>query len=875
MKTSQQIREDFISFFTARGHRFVRSAPVVPNDDPTLLFTNSGMAQFKDVFLGTGVRDYNRAANSQKCIRASGKHNDLEDVGRDNYHHTFFEMLGNWSFGDYFKRQAIIWAWELCTEVWGLPKQQLWATVFEGGEGVDADEEAENYWRSETDINPRQVTRFDKSDNFWEMGEIGPCGPCSELHIDLGEGSCPLSGVHQCAVNVEGCWRFVELWNLVFIQYQRFPDQRLEPLPAQHVDTGMGLERICRVLQEVDSNYSTDLFSPILGRIGEVTGQEDAGGEISVAYRVIADHLRSLSFAIADGAIPSNEGRGYVLRRMLRRATRFGRVLGMERPFIHELVGVLVEVMGDAFPEVRAQRRHVEGVILAEETAFGRTLDRGLEIFEQMVSHADTRDRGSLSGEDAFKLYDTYGFPVDLTRLMCDERELKVDEAGFEHLMEEQRTRAREAGKFRVEMDDWTELRDGDSEFVGYEVLQTESQVLRYSGSGKGEWQIVLDHTPFYAESGGQVADVGTLAQQGRTWQVTDVQKLGDSIVHYCSGIEGPMDEPVIASVDAEKRLLTTNNHSATHLMLSAMRRVIGEHVNQAGSIVHSEYLRFDFTHQEKPTAEQMETIENMVNEKIRENIPTRIFHTDYQKAIDSGIIALFGEKYGDIVRVVSLGDYSQELCGGCHVKATGQIGYFRFVSEEGIASGVRRFVAVTGPRAEAMSQQESRVTQGLRQMLNVPVGKVPLTVEKLLDEKRQLERELQELRKQSASAGASSLILQAETVGDIRVLAVEVDVDSIDEFRSLGDSLRNQFDQGVAWLAANINGKASLLCVVTNDLVERGFKAGELVNEVAILADGRGGGKPHMAQAGIKTPEKIPSALREVPELVRRRLGI
>ncbi len=625
----------------------------------------------------------------------------------------------------------------------------------------------------------------------------------------------------------------------------------------------------------MDSNYSTDLFSPILGRIGEVTGQEDAGGEISVAYRVIADHLRSLSFAIADGAIPSNEGRGYVLRRMLRRATRFGRVLGMERPFIHELVGVLVEVMGDAFPEVRAQRRHVEGVILAEETAFGRTLDRGLEIFEQMVSHADTRDRGSLSGEDAFKLYDTYGFPVDLTRLMCDERELKVDEAGFEHLMEEQRTRAREAGKFRVEMDDWTELRDGDSEFVGYEVLQTESQVLRYSGSGKGEWQIVLDHTPFYAESGGQVADVGTLAQQGRTWQVTDVQKLGDSIVHYCSGIEGPMDEPVIASVDAEKRLLTTNNHSATHLMLSAMRRVIGEHVNQAGSIVHSEYLRFDFTHQEKPTAEQMETIENMVNEKIRENIPTRIFHTDYQKAIDSGIIALFGEKYGDIVRVVSLGDYSQELCGGCHVKATGQIGYFRFVSEEGIASGVRRFVAVTGPRAEAMSQQESRVTQGLRQMLNVPVGKVPLTVEKLLDEKRQLERELQELRKQSASAGASSLILQAETVGDIRVLAVEVDVDSIDEFRSLGDSLRNQFDQGVAWLAANINGKASLLCVVTNDLVERGFKAGELVNEVAILADGRGGGKPHMAQAGIKTPEKIPSALREVPELVRRRLGI
>jgi len=419
MKNSKQIRQEFITFFEDRGHRFVRSAPVVPNDDPTLLFSNSGMAQFKDVFLGTGVREYNRAANSQKCIRASGKHNDLEDVGHDNYHHTFFEMLGNWSFGDYFKKEAIGWAWELMTDVWGLPKDKLWATVFEGGEGVEADEDAENLWRTITDINPSQVLRFDKMDNFWEMGEVGPCGPCSELHIDLGEGTCPLSEEHNCSVNLEGCWRFVELWNLVFMQYQRFPDGHLEPLAAQHVDTGMGLERVCRVLQAVDSNYSTDLFAPILEGISEVTGQQDTPGDVGVAFRVIADHLRSLSFAIADGAFPSNEGRGYVLRRMLRRATRYGRLLNMHEPFIYKLVPVLAEVMGDAFPEINKQQKHVQNVIQAEETSFGLTLDRGLEIFEKMVSTPETKAAKVLSGEDTFKLYDTYGFPLDLTSLMC------------------------------------------------------------------------------------------------------------------------------------------------------------------------------------------------------------------------------------------------------------------------------------------------------------------------------------------------------------------------------------------------------------------------------------------------------------------------
>ena len=885
MKNSKEIRQEFISFFEDRGHRFVRSAPVVPNDDPTLLFSNSGMAQFKDVFLGTGVREYNRAANSQKCIRASGKHNDLEDVGHDNYHHTFFEMLGNWSFGDYFKKEAIEWAWELMTDVWGLPKDKLWATVYEGGEGVEADEDAENLWRTRTDINPEQVLRFDKQDNFWEMGEVGPCGPCSELHIDLGEGTCPLSDKHDCSVNLEGCWRFVELWNLVFIQYQRFPDGHLEPLAAQHVDTGMGLERVCRVLQGVDSNYSTDLFTPILAGISEVTGQEDSGGDVGVAYRVIADHLRSLSFAIADGAFPSNEGRGYVLRRMLRRATRYGRVLNMHEPFIYKLVPVLAEVMGDAFPEINKQQKHVQNVIQAEETSFGLTLDRGLEIFEKMVSTPETKAAEQLSGEDAFKLYDTYGFPVDLTRLMCEERGIGTDENGFDKLMHEQRTRAREAGKFKATLDEWTEISAGqDSKFVGYDVLRTESKLRRHSRNDQGQWQFILDITPFYAESGGQVGDHGTLEQNRKKWNVVDVQKQGDSIIHFCEEVNPeaknaspdftPDASPMTAVVNAELRLSTTNNHTAAHLMHEGLKQVLGEHVNQAGSLVNPEILRFDFTHFEKVTERQLEEIENIVNSVIRDNIPTDIYETPFQEALDSGITALFGEKYGDVVRVVKVSDFSEELCGGCHVKATGQIGQFRIFSEEAIASGVRRVVAVTGRQAELMSQEQGRVARSLRQLMNVPEAQVPEMVEKLAEDKRKLERELQTLRSDAALAGVSELIAQAEEVEGVLVLAKIIEVDSADTLRNMGQALREKMPSGIAWLATSMSGKSTLLCVVTDDLILRGFKAGELVNAVALLADGRGGGKPNMAQAGIKAPEKLAEALATAPVLVREKLA-
>ena len=881
MKNSKQIRQEFISFFEKRGHRFVRSAPVVPNDDPTLLFSNSGMAQFKDVFLGTGIRDYSRAVNSQKCIRASGKHNDLEDVGYDNYHHTFFEMLGNWSFGDYFKKEAIEWAWELMTEQWGLPKEKMWATVFAGGDGVEADEDAENLWKTCTDIASEQVLRFDKNDNFWEMGEVGPCGPCSELHIDLGQGTCPLSDKHECAVNLEGCWRFVELWNLVFMQYQRFADGHLEELSAQHVDTGMGLERICRVLQEVDSNYSTDLFVPIMDKISEVTGQADSGEDAGVAFRVIADHLRSLSFAVADGALPSNEGRGYVLRRMLRRATRFGRVLNMHEPFIYKLVPILVQEMGDAFPEINKQQKHIQNVIQAEEANFGSTLDRGLEIFQKMISSSETKSSKIISGEDAFKLYDTYGFPVDLTRLMSNEHGFEVDEKGFEKLMKEQQERAREAGKFKTIPDKWSEISEGpDSKFVGYDTFITESKLRRFSQNESGQWQFILDTTPFYAESGGQVGDHGILQQNDNTWNVVDVQKMGDSIIHICETDNKNLkniatdNSTINASVDEKSRLSTSNNHTAAHQMHAALRQVLGEHVTQAGSLVNPEILRFDFTHFEKVSDTQLEEIENIVNLVLRQNINTDIYETPYDEAISSGIIALFGEKYGDVVRVVKISDFSEELCGGCHVKSTGQIGQFRLVSEEGIAAGIRRVVAVTGKQAELMAQEQSRIARALRQLLNVPEAQIPEMAEKLAEEKRQLEKEVQSLRSKAALEGISELVAQAEEVEGVSVLAREIEADSADTLRNIGHSVREQISSGIAWLATTMDEKSTLLCVVSDDLIQRGIKAGDMVNEVAKLADGRGGGKPNMAQAGIKAPEKLPSALAAATEIVREKLA-
>ncbi len=869
MKTSQQIRQDFISFFEMREHRFVRSSPVVPNDDPTLLFANAGMNQFKDVFLGSGTRDYNRAANSQKCIRASGKHNDLEDVGRDNYHHTFFEMLGNWSFGDYFKEEGIRWAWELLTEVWGLDKTRLHATVFGGDEqdGLPPDEEAAELWRRCTDINQDNIHFFGKKENFWEMGDTGPCGPCSEIHIDMTEDrtGAPL-------VNADDA-RVIEIWNLVFIQFNRGNDSKLSPLPAKGVDTGMGLERVCRVLQGVDSNYSTDLFTPLLQSISENTGTQDAEGEIGVAYRVIADHLRSLSFAIADGAIPSNEGRGYVLRRMLRRATRFGRVLGMETPFIYKLVPTLAEVMGDAFPEIRKQQAHISKVIEAEEASFGNTLDRGLEIFEQMVAQPKTISQKKLSGEDAFKLYDTYGFPVDLTRLICEERQLELDEAGFEVSMDAQRTKARESARFQTSQIEWQELEVGPhSHFVGYSSYNAETWIRRFAQNELGKWLFTLDTTPFYAESGGQVADQGTIQQGQHTWSVVDVPKEGDLIIHVCEGSEQPKPEPVIARIDLDKRKATTRNHTGTHMLHAALKQIIGQHVNQAGSIVHPDYLRFDFTHSERLSSDQVEEIERLVNRKIRENIDLKVFETGYRQAVDSGVTALFGEKYGDTVRVVQLDDFSSELCGGCHTSATGEIGSFRIVSEGAIASGVRRIVAITGERAEEVSRDEGKAVQELKHLLNVQTENIGPQVANLMEEKKKLEKGLQLLKKQSAAGFAQDLISNARLVAGVPLLAMKVEATSMDELRSLGDSLRKELE-GIALLGAKLDGKTTLLCVVADSILKRGAKAAEIVNRVAALADGRGGGKPHLAQAGIKSPEKLPHALAQAADQIENYL--
>ena len=869
MKTSQQIRQEFISFFEERQHRFVRSSPVVPNDDPTLLFANAGMNQFKDVFLGSGTRDYNRAANSQKCIRASGKHNDLEDVGRDNYHHTFFEMLGNWSFGDYFKEEGIRWAWELLTEVWGLDKTRLHATVFGGDEqdGLPPDEEAAELWRRCTDINQDNIHFFGKKENFWEMGDTGPCGPCSEIHIDMTEDrtGAPL-------VNADDA-RVIEIWNLVFIQFNRGNDSKLSPLPAKGVDTGMGLERVCRVLQGVDSNYSTDLFTPLLQSISENTGTQDAEGEIGVAYRVIADHLRSLSFAIADGAIPSNEGRGYVLRRMLRRATRFGRVLGMETPFIYKLVPTLAEVMGDAFPEIRKQQAHISKVIEAEEASFGNTLDRGLEIFEQMVAQPKTISQKKLSGEDAFKLYDTYGFPVDLTRLICEERQLELDEAGFEVSMDAQRTKARESARFQTSQIEWQELEVGPhSHFVGYSSYNAETWIRRFAQNELGKWLFTLDTTPFYAESGGQVADQGTIQQGQHTWSVVDVRKEGDLIIHVCEGSEQPKPEPVIARIDLDKRKATTRNHTGTHMLHAALKQIIGQHVNQAGSIVHPDYLRFDFTHSERLSSDQVEEIERLVNRKIRENIDLKVFETGYRQAVDSGVTALFGEKYGDTVRVVQLDDFSSELCGGCHTSATGEIGSFRIVSEGAIASGVRRIVAITGERAEEVSRDEGKAVQELKHLLNVQTENIGPQVANLMEEKKKLEKGLQLLKKQSAAGFAQDLISNARLVAGVPLLAMKVEATSMDELRSLGDSLRKELE-GIALLGAKLDGKTTLLCVVADSILKRGAKAAEIVNRVAALADGRGGGKPHLAQAGIKSPEKLPHALAQAADQIENYL--
>lgn len=874
--TSNQIRESFIKFFEHYDHKFVRSSPVVPYDDPTLLFTNAGMNQFKNIFLGLEQRDYKRAANTQKCIRVSGKHNDLEEVGKDTYHHTFFEMLGNWSFGDYYKKEAIAWAWELLTNVWQLPKDKLWATVFRD------DDEAERLWKQVTDINPQHVLRFDEKDNFWEMGEVGPCGPCSEIHIDLGQERCDKKHVpgHQCRVN-GGCARFIELWNLVFIQYNREEDGSLRELPAKHVDTGMGFERIVAVLQGVGSNYDTDLFRPLINHIAELSGQGYMKNNDGVAHRVIADHVRALTFAIADGALPSNEGRGYVLRRILRRAARFARKLDLHEPMIYKLVPTVVDVMGDAFPEIKEKHQYIASVIKSEEERFNVTLDRGIELFEKLAADLAAEGRTQIPGDEAFRLYDTYGFPLDLTRLMAEEKNLTVDEAGFQQEMERQRERSRAADKFDYEIDinfdEWEKISSGpDSKFLGYEQLEAEV-TLRLLKRKDDYCYLILDQTPFYGEAGGQVGDQGEIVFDGFVLNVENTIRYADRIIHIAHGFL-PDPLPTMngkARVKRDQRMSTARNHTATHLLQAALRQVLGKHVQQAGSLVTPFRLRFDLTHFERISPDQLKKIERIVNEKIWENIPLQIFYTSFDEARKMGAMALFGEKYGERVRVIKIDDFSMELCGGTHVTATGQIGMFRIVSESSVAAGVRRIEAITGEEAYRRSLEDRDIIEALAEQLNAPAAELTDRVRQLLDQNKSLEKQLQQLRIQSSYSMIDDWIKQAQHIDHIALVVRSVQVDSVDQLKQIGDILRERLKTGVGLLGMILDSKINFLCVVTDDLIrQHNLKAGDIVKEVASIAGGSGGGRPHMALAGAKDLDKFELALSETEKIIKKRIA-
>ncbi len=852
MKT-KEIRQSFIDYFKHKNHHFVRSSPVVANDDPTLLFTNAGMNQFKPIFLDQLKPEYVRAVNSQKCIRVSGKHNDLEVVGVDTFHHTFFEMLGNWSFGDYYKKEAIQWAWELFTNVWKLDKNRLWATVYED------DDESFNLWTEVTDISPDRVLRCGKKDNFWEMGETGPCGPCSEIHYYIGD-----DPENQNSNGVNSSDQYWELWNLVFIQNNRMADGTLEELPAKHVDTGAGLERIATILQGKTSNYDTDLFLPIINKIELMVNHRYS--ENPIPFRVIADHIRMLCFSIADGALPSNEGRGYVLRRILRRGARFGRMLGLHNPFMYKLVSTVGEIIGDVFPEVLERQPHIEKVIRAEELSFNQTLDRGMNHFDKIVS---TLVGNEIGGAEVFKLYDTYGFPFDLTQLMARERDLTVDEVGFNSAMTDQKKRAKKAGKFKVESDtlEWEIVSEGpDSKFLGYETLASKSQIRRYANQGK-HILLIFDQTPFYAESGGQIADTGSIIGDGIELVVLDVKRENDSFIHLCEGTFNKTLS-VLCQVDKERRQSIKNNHTATHLMHKALKLVIGDHVNQAGSLVHSDYLRFDLTHFEKIDSNQIQKIESLVNEQILNNIVLDIKLKSFDEARADGAEALFGEKYGDEVRVVQVGDYSMELCGGTHVERTGAIGSFKITEESSLSSGVRRIVALTGKKVIEKMQHDSTILKDIQHILNTSQSEIPNRIEGLLKEKKELEKKLNQ--KNSQTSIDIDLMANAISVGKSLLVVNQVNCKSMNELKNLGDQLFNQLKNGIGVLFMKGDDKPSAVVVVSKSLNETGIHAGNLAKEIGGFMGAGGGGKPHLATAGGRDNSSLESAMEQTIVLIK-----
>ena len=875
--STRQIRQDFLDFFAGKGHTIVPSASLVPGNDPTLLFTNSGMVQFKDVFLGAEKRSYVRAADVQRCLRAGGKHNDLDSVGYTARHHTFFEMLGNWSFGDYFKKEAIAWAWELLTEVWKLPKERLLVTVYH------TDDEAYDLWHDMIGLPPERIVRIGDnkgapyaSDNFWQMADTGPCGPCTEIFYDHGE---HIAGGPPGSPDEDGD-RYIEIWNNVFMQFDRQPDGTLVPLPAPCVDTGMGLERLAAVLQHVHTNYEIDLFQGLIRKAAELTGTTDLENK---SLRVIADHIRACSFLIVDGVLPSNEGRGYVLRRIIRRALRHGWMLGVRQPFFHKMVGTLSELMGDAYPELPAARELVEKALKAEEERFAETLDSGMRIFDDVASRVVD---GVIPGADAFRLYDTYGFPVDLTADIARERGLSVDMAGFEAAMEQQRETARAAGKFTsttgLPADLVAQL--SPTVFLGYEHLDAGGlQVVALLKDGRpvasvhagDEAVVILDRTPFYAESGGQVGDTGVLAEQGVEFDVADTLKFaGQFHGHVGRVAKGSLKvgDHVVASVDAARRASTILNHSATHLLHAALREVLGTHVQQKGSLVAPDRLRFDFSHFQPMTQAELAEVERRVNAQIRANSAAEVHHMGMQEALDFGAMALFGEKYGEQVRVLKMGDYSTELCGGTHVGRTGDIGLFKLVGESGVSAGVRRIEAVTGQGALDYVADEERRLAEAADLLGGNAGEVVDKIRALTDRQKKLERELETLKARAASSATSDLGGAAIDVGGIRVLASRLEGFDAKALRDAMDRLKQQLGDAVIVLAGTADGKAALVAGVNGAATGR-VKAGELLSHVAGQIGGKGGGRPDLAQGGGEDGPALATALQGVPEWVRERI--
>ncbi len=873
-KSTAEIRQAFLDFFHSKGHQVVASSSLVPNNDPTLLFTNAGMNQFKDVFLGLDKRNYSRATTSQRCVRAGGKHNDLENVGYTARHHTFFEMLGNFSFGDYFKHDAIQFAWELLTgENWfALPKERLWVTVYE------TDDEAYEIWEKEVGIPRERIIRIGDnkgapyaSDNFWQMGDTGPCGPCTEIFYDHGD---HIWGGPPGSPEEDGD-RYIEIWNIVFMQFNRQADGTMEPLPKPSVDTGMGLERIAAVLQHVDSNYDIDLFRTLIEAVAKVTGATDLGNK---SLRVIADHIRSCAFLVADGVLPSNENRGYVLRRIIRRAVRHGNMLGAKETFFYKLVGPLIEVMGSAGEELKRQQAQVEQVLKTEEEQFARTLERGLALLDEELAklQGDTLD-----GETAFRLYDTYGFPVDLTADVCRERNIKVDEAGFEAAMEEQRRRAREASGFGADYNAMIRV-DSASEFKGYDHLELNGKVTALFVDGKAveainagqEAVVVLDQTPFYAESGGQVGDKGELKGAGFTFAVDDTQKYGQAIGHIGKLSAGALKvgDAVQADVDEARRARIRLNHSATHLMHAALRQVLGTHVAQKGSLVSDKVLRFDFSHNEAMKPSEIRQVEDLVNAQIRRNLPIETNIMDLDAAKAKGAMALFGEKYDERVRVLSMGDFSTELCGGTHASRTGDIGLFRIISESGTAAGIRRIEAVTGEGAMATVHAQSDRLNDIAHLLKGDSQNLGDKVRAVLERTRQLEKELQQLKDQAAAQESANLSSKAVDLNGVKLLVSELAGIEPKMLRTMVDDLKNQLGSTVIVLATVVEGKVSLIAGVSKDVTDR-VKAGELIGMVAQQVGGKGGGRPDMAQAGGTDAAALPAALASVQGWVSAKL--